>query len=91
MGGRPGWHPETGPRPKPLYEAKNRVYGLYRETVAALRPAPSEEVPQIERKVERKGTVYTQNTARIGSAPRAPRDDAPVFDRTPMGGARESS
>lgn len=61
-----------------------RRCGVAHPTVAALRPAPSGKDYQIERKVERGGTVYTQNVARIGSNPR-PRPDAPVFDSTPSG------
>jgi hypothetical protein len=72
-----------------------RRCGVDHKTVATLRPpGPSGEVPQIDRKVERNGTVFTQNTARIGSnpAPRGalpasaagprPAADRPVFDAT---------
>lgn len=39
-------------------------------------PQPSGEVPQIERRAERNGTVYTINTERIGAAP-APAPEVP--------------
>ena len=46
------------------------------KTVRSLRDTVSAENPQIERKVERNGTVYTQNTAKIGAAkPTASVDD----------------
>lgn len=68
-----------------------RRCGVDDKTVAALRPAASAEVPQIERKVERGGTTYVQNTARIGQrpvqeglpeaeTPTASTDDTPPFD-----------
>jgi hypothetical protein len=64
-----------------------RRCGVDHKTVATLRPPkPSGELPQIDRKVERNGTIYTQNTARIGSnPPPRPRPDAPIFDSTPSG------
>lgn len=56
--------------------------------VSKIRPAPPPsqnhyEMPR-QRTVERAGTVYQQNTARIGSNP-PPRADRPVFDATASG------
>ena len=65
-----------------------RRCGVSPSHVGGLRPvaSPSVQLGQIERKVERNGTIYTQNTARIGSnPPPRPRPDAPIFDSTPSG------
>lgn len=56
------------------------------DMVGRLRPAPSVAERQIERTVQRGGTIYTQKTANIGARPASrPVDDAPVFDATPTG------
>lgn len=59
-----------------------RRCGVDGKTVAALRPKPSAEFPQIERTVQRGDAVYTQSTANIGSRPA---NDTPIFDSTPSG------
>lgn len=57
------------------------------KTVAALRPSPSAEAPQIERTANRGGTTFTIKTDNIGRRPVI--EDRPVFDATPSGGAME--
>jgi hypothetical protein len=66
-----------------------RRCGVAHPFVGKLRPQPdaSGNGYQIERKVERNGTVYTQNTGNIGGNSKLrPRDNGPVFDNTPFGG-----
>lgn len=68
-----------------------RRCGVAHPFVGKLRPVPNEPSGngfQMERKVQRNGTVYTQNTANIGGSQRPrpePADDRPVFDSTPTG------
>lgn len=59
------------------------------KTVAALRPAPSAEVPQTERTASRGGTTFTMKTGNIGRRPAE--DDQPVFDSTSSGRAMDAS
>jgi hypothetical protein len=60
-----------------------RQCGVSNRFVSNLRPPPSVNDTQIDRKVERNGTVYTQNTSNIGGGNRNYNPPPPRSDSSP--------